>query len=596
MFGETNPVAAGSGPIPAHYVQFYESPDLLVSTVTTFLQAGIAAGEPAVIIATPEHRAAFCASLASAGADIEFLLSTGRLQCLDARETLNAFMTTGLPDPDRFEAVVGSSIRVAVEMSSSRQIRAYGEMVDLLWGDGHRTAAIALEELWNGLIERQPVALLCAYSMDGFLKGVDDAALVDVCRCHHHAAPVDFVGSFVESDSRTAAVVRNRQTELEAEVAHRRDLEAALRSALREQRQAEALARQHQQDLTDFIENAAEGLHWVGPDGRIIWANQAELDLVGRTAEEYVGHHLSEFHADTVALGDLLARLNQNETLRNFPAQLRHKDGSRRHVLINSNVMRRDGQFIHTRCFTRDVTDLRHVQAELEHAVEARDDLLSTAAHELRNPLHVIQLQMTVLHDALQQDTSSRDWLLGRVIRVTSQLSRVGRLLDNLLDVSRISSGRLQLELEDCDASDVVADVIERYRAQLATLSTSLESCPGRWDRVRLDQVATNLISNAIKFGEGRAIEVSLASTSEAVTVRVTDHGIGIRAEDLPHLFDRFEQRAAEQYGGFGLGLWITKRIVTAMGGSIAVESEIGRGSAFSVTVPRISWVSETPA
>jgi PAS domain S-box-containing protein len=112
------------------------------------------------------------------------------------------------------------------------------------------------------------------------------------------------------------------------------------------------------EELSDFLENAAVPLHWVDDNGIIIWANQAELDTLGFAMEEYIGSHISAFHADQETIGEILSRLNNNETLHNYPAKLRRKDGSIRHVLISSNVLRKDGKFIHTRCFTRDVTPM----------------------------------------------------------------------------------------------------------------------------------------------------------------------------------------------------------------------------------------------
>jgi len=112
------------------------------------------------------------------------------------------------------------------------------------------------------------------------------------------------------------------------------------------------------EELTDFIENAAIPLHWVDKHGKVIWANQAELDALGYTREEYIGAPIATFHADEYAIGDILSRLATNETLNNYQARLRCKDGSIKHVLISSNVRRSDGEFVHTRCFTRDITQI----------------------------------------------------------------------------------------------------------------------------------------------------------------------------------------------------------------------------------------------
>ena len=130
-----------------------------------------------------------------------------------------------------------------------------------------------------------------------------------------------------------------------------------------ERRRADEALRRSQAELKDFVENSALGLHWVGPDGIILWANQAELDLLGYRRDEYVGRHIAEFHADPAAIEAILERLGRNEQLYNYEARLRCKDGSIRHVLISSNVYFEDGEFIHTRCFTSDITERK--QAEI---------------------------------------------------------------------------------------------------------------------------------------------------------------------------------------------------------------------------------------
>ena len=123
-------------------------------------------------------------------------------------------------------------------------------------------------------------------------------------------------------------------------------------------------------ELKQYLEHAAEGLHWIGPDGTILWANQTELDLLGYARDEYIGHHVAEFHVDPPVIDEMLARLARGETLLNYDARLRHKDGTARFVQINSNGLWRNGEFLHTRCFTRDVTE-RHAAQELEGRAEA---------------------------------------------------------------------------------------------------------------------------------------------------------------------------------------------------------------------------------
>jgi PAS domain S-box-containing protein len=134
-----------------------------------------------------------------------------------------------------------------------------------------------------------------------------------------------------------------------------------------ERKRVEDQLRLGQQQLTDFVENASVGLNWIGPDGRILWANRTELDLLGYMAEEYIGHHIAEFHADEVVVKDFLHRLITKETLHGYEAQLKCKDGSIKDVVINSNVLWDDDTFIHTRCFTHDITALKQGQAAQAH-------------------------------------------------------------------------------------------------------------------------------------------------------------------------------------------------------------------------------------
>jgi PAS domain S-box-containing protein len=135
--------------------------------------------------------------------------------------------------------------------------------------------------------------------------------------------------------------------------------------------------RRREHELADFIENASMGLHWVGADGTILWANQAELDLLGYTREEYIGRSINEFHADSEVIDDILCRLTNRETLHDYEARLKCKDGSVRHVLINSNVMWDEDRFVHTRCFTRDITERKRAEEELRQSKRQLEELLA---------------------------------------------------------------------------------------------------------------------------------------------------------------------------------------------------------------------------
>jgi signal transduction histidine kinase len=168
-----------------------------------------------------------------------------------------------------------------------------------------------------------------------------------------------------------------------------------------------------------------------------------------------------------------------------------------------------------------------------------------------------------------------------------------------LLDVSRITSGRLKLEVGEVDLVAVTREVATRCAEDAARARCELrldvpETVVGAWDRLRLDQVLQNLLSNALKYGHGQPVEVTVRADADSATVTVRDHGIGIAEEDQARLFQKFERMASERhYSGFGLGLWIVKQILDAMGGSIHVESAPGRGSTFRVVLPRAFVASQ---
>jgi signal transduction histidine kinase len=163
--------------------------------------------------------------------------------------------------------------------------------------------------------------------------------------------------------------------------------------------------------------------------------------------------------------------------------------------------------------------------------------------------------------------------------------------VESLLDVTRVVAGRLLLEPEETDLYAVVEEVVARFKEQAAKVGSrivlELEPCSGNWDRLRLDQIVTNLVSNAIKYGPGQPVEVRLRARGDTGVLTVRDHGIGIPPEDQNRVFERFERAvSSKHFGGLGLGLWIAKQIVTAMGGTIGVNSEPGLGSEFTVVLP----------
>jgi PAS domain S-box-containing protein len=386
----------------AHLVQFYDDDEFLCDAVCEYVSAGLAGGEPVVVIATAAHRAAFNDVLGEKSIDLERARARRDRTLLDAEETLAKFMRGGAPNGELFRMHVGALVREVRAERHERPARAYGEMVDVLWKAGNRQAAIQLEQLWNDLATKERFSLVCGYSMDGFHSAQDLADFERVCSCHSHVVPTEAFSSLKSEDVRLRQVsaLEQRARALEAEIAHRKALETDLR--------------EREDELREFLDNAVEGIHWVDADGFILYANKAELALLGYDQTEYVGSNISEFHVDSDAIQDMLARLRAGQTIADYEARLRCKDGAIKHVLINSNALFRGDEFVHTRCFSRDITERKRAEESLRFLATAGTTLASSLDYDTTLS-SVVKLAVPAIADWAACDMVAPD---GRVHRV----------------------------------------------------------------------------------------------------------------------------------------------------------------------------------
>jgi PAS domain S-box-containing protein len=299
-------------------------------------------GDTAVVVATPAHRAGLEAQLRGEGLEEFLVSSTSRLITRDADETLARLLVDDIPDAQRFQEVIGGLLQQASQ--SGGRVRVFGEMVALLAATDRVPAALQLEALWNELQREQSFALVCAYPFSVLSADRADGLAAEVCDTHDRALPGESYADLLTDEERRHAIIFLQQK------ARRLKTEIAARAY------AERELRRREYELRDFVDNGSIGLHWVGADGTILWANRAELDLLGYSAEEYIGRPIQAFYPDQEVISDILRRLSAGETVLDYAARMRCKDGSIKHVLINSNVLFENGQFVHTRCFTRDVT------------------------------------------------------------------------------------------------------------------------------------------------------------------------------------------------------------------------------------------------
>lgn len=570
-----------------HHVQFYEKDAFLVDEVSEFIAAGLQTGQACIVIATPPHRGGLEKRLKEILASSGASLHSDQYIVLDAAETLSQFMADGWPDKQSFADVLGGIVRRAAQ-NGSRRVRAFGEMVALLWAEGKHDAALRLEELWDDLARTESLSLLCAYPMKGFHDEEHGGSFLHLCNAH---SQVRHAESFLE----TAA-----PDDLHRQIALLQQKAAALENEVAKRRQAERALRHRERELTDFLENAVEGLHRVAADGTILWANQAELDMLGYGPEEYIGRHIAEFHADREVIDDILSKLQDGETLYDHPARLRCKDGSVKHVQIHSNVLFDNGEFVHTRCFTRDVTDRVRLEAELQGKLEQlaeidrrKDDFLAMLGHELRNPLAAIMNAAELMRLRGEDPAyTSRS----RAI-VERQSALMARLIDDLLDVSRITRGKIELKIETVLFSAIVERAVELVRPLIderghrLTIDLPAEPLSLSGDAVRLGQVLANLLHNAAKYTDaGGNISLSAHVDGTDLRAHVRDDGVGMTAELCGQVFELFVQAPSSldrARGGLGIGLTLVRTLVALHGGSIEVLSDgPGRGSEFIVRLP----------
>ena len=232
--------------------------------------------------------------------------------------------------------------------------------------------------------------------------------------------------------------------------------------------------------------------------------------------------------------------------------------------------------------------------ADLQRQLAVQDEFASALAHELRNLLAPIVMQAEYLADAARQaeEPLPTAWLNPRMEGLCARMRKFVETFDRIMEASRLTAGHIDLRLEDVDLSALVREISAGFEREASTARSVLtvEAPPqlvGRWDRLRLQQICTNLISNAIRYGAAHPIEVSVSGDGEWATLRVRDHGIGISDADQQRIFERFERGGQQRNpGGFGIGLWIVRENCRALGGEVTVQSRLSEGSTFTVRLP----------
>jgi len=355
--------------------------------------------------------------------------------------------------------------------------------------------------------------------------------------------------------------------------------------------------------LAAIVDSADIAILSKNLDGIIQSCNQAGEQLFGYAASELVGQSVRilippERQAEE---DDILARIRRGERIAHFETMRLTKDGRLIDVALTVSPVRDDaGRVVGASKIVRDITAMKRAEAErvqlltsVQEASRIKDDFLASLSHELRTPLNAILGYARMLRTGIIAP-DKRDKAIDTIERNATSLTQI---VEDVLDISRIVSGKLRLNVQSVEFPDIVQGAIDAITPAADARGVRVEAVidpqasPISGDPERLQQILWNLLSNAVKFtNRGGRVQVRLERINSHVEVTVSDTGIGIAAEFLPHVFERFRQAdssSAREHGGLGLGLAIARQLTEMHGGTIEVSSEgVGKGATFRLQIP----------
>jgi len=550
-----------------HLVQFYETDDFLLNTLSNFIGGGLGSGEACIVIATKAHREGLEERLKANGLDLATACARDLYIALDADETLSKFMQHDLLITERFFEVMGKVI--ARGSQGQLRLRIFGEMVAQLWMQGNQATAIQLEALWNELHGVHPsFSLLCAYPMHTFTGEIYRKQFNEICQQHAQVIPDEHYTLLpnLEQRLRTIAQLQQQANSLENEIMERKEVEAKFQR---------------------LFESNLIGVFLSDFKGTFLDANDAFLDLVGYTRAEMQAGTLHrdtltppEFHRQSLQAVQALQETGSSGT---YEKEYLHKSGRRIPVLI---AVTRIDQTDTCIGFVLDISERKELD-------KRKDEFISMASHELKTPVTSLKGFLGLLQRLLDAQGEAKERGLYYLARMDAQVNKLTKLINDLLDLSKIQTGKLNYQEARFNLQALVQEIVENMQGTTQTHQIQFEGTTQAevsGDQDRIGQVLINLLTNAIKYSpQADKILVRLVKDQQTATVSVQDFGIGIAKKHQQKIFERFYQIndvETKTHPGLGIGLHISYEIIKRHSGQMRVESEKDHGAIFSFTLP----------
>lgn len=374
-------------------------------------------------------------------------------------------------------------------------------------------------------------------------------------------------------------------------------------------KQARLLREIDENNRNSFLENALDAVIGMNETGEINYWNNQAVKIFGWSKEEVMGQQLSElivpselrkdFH---LSLAKFLKERQSSLLNERFDAFALRKNGVEFPVEISVTPIMINDRYSFS-AFIRDISQRKLEQLNLQKAIQARDEFIGICSHELKTPLTALKLQYQMAERMYHQGEDrifQRADIIKRIDATNMQLRRMSKLVENMLDVTKMSSSEITLNKEEVSFSLLIKNALENYKDQLKESNIKINLVnEASFDLVyvdsfRIEQAISNLISNAIKYGRGRPIELKLKVEERMCIFSVLDQGLGIEHKDLERIFERYERAITRtEVSGLGLGLYIGQKIIKAHQGELRVASRPGEGSIFSIVLPLLEKGAE---